>query len=128
VAQYEVRARGVRSATRRGCPRSELLALLDAYEDGHHVESDAEARTGVAGQAFKNLVRRFKTIRHHLPDELRGAALELMTRDGGAPVASIDRHRGRTVEVLADGQPANDSTDAADTLGTSGDGGDSDAA
>ena len=94
----------------------ELLALLDAYEHGHHVESDAEARTGVAGQAFKNLVRRFKTVRHHLPDELRCAALEVMTRHGGAPVASIARHRGRMVDVVADGQAANDHADSVDAL------------
>ena len=123
VAQHEVRAR-VFGVLRGGAARDpELLALLDAYEHGYHVESDAEVRTGVAGQAFKNLVRRFKTIRHHLPDELRSAALEVMTRDGGAPVASVVRHRGRMVEVFADGLAVNDSTDSADDLSLSGDGG-----
>lgn len=126
VAQHEVRARVFGVLRGEAARDPELLALLDAYEHGHHVEADAEARTGVAGQAFKNLVRRFKTIRHRLPDELRGAAFEVMTQDGGAPIASVARHRGRMVGVLADGQAANDSTDSADTLGLSGDGGDSD--
>ena len=126
VAQHEVRAR-VFGLLRGDAARDpELLALLDAYEHGHHVEADAEARTGVAGQAFKNLVRRFKTIRHHLPAELRGAALEIMTRDGGPPVASVARHRGRVVEVFADCNAANDSTDSADVLSLSGDSGDGD--
>ena len=126
VAQYEVRARVFGALRGEAARDPELLALLDAYEHGHHVESDAEARTGVAGQAFKNLVRRFKTIRHHLAADLRDAALEAMTRDGGAPVASVARHRGRVVEVFADDQAANDSTDSADALGSSGDACDSD--
>ena len=120
VAQHEVRARVFGVMRGEAARDPELLALLDAYEQGHHVESDAEARTGVAGQAFKNLVRRFKTIRHHLPADLRGAALEVLTRDGGPPIASVARHRGRVIEVYADGQ-ANDSTDTVDALGMSGD-------
>ncbi len=87
VAQREVRARVFGALRAEAARDRELLALLDAYETGHHVESDAEAKVGIAGQAFKNLVRRFKTIRGHLPDELRGAALDVMVRDGGAPVA-----------------------------------------
>lgn len=124
VAQHEVRARvfAVLRGAAAGDP--ELLALLDAYEGGHHVESDAEARTGVAGQAFKNLVRRFKTIRGHLPAELRAAAFDVIVRDGGAPLASVARHKGRLVEVLADGDAANDSSASTDALGFSGDGSD----
>ena len=124
VAQREVRAR-VFGVLRTAAARDpEILALLDAYESGHHVEADAEARTGIAGQAFKNLVRRFKTIRGHLPDDLRVAAFEVMTRDGGAPVTSIARHRGRVVETFADGDAANDSTASTDALDLSGDGSD----
>lgn len=122
VAQHEVRARVFEVLRGEAARDPELLALLDAYEQGHHVESDAEARTGVAGQAFKNLVRRFKTIRNHLSDELRGAALEVMTRDGGAPVASVVRHRGHVAEMRAEGQAANDSTDSSDALSFSGGG------
>jgi hypothetical protein len=69
VAQHEVRARVFAVLRGEAARDQELLALLDAYEAGHHVESDAEARVGVAGQAFKNLVRRFKTIRGHLPGD-----------------------------------------------------------
>jgi hypothetical protein len=79
-----------------------LLALLDAYESGHHVEADAEAKVGVVGQAFKNLRRRFKTIRGHLSDELRGAALEVMARDGGAPVAADARRRASEPDLTAE--------------------------
>lgn len=126
VAQHEVRARVFGALRGEAARDPELLALLDAYEHGHHVESDAEASTGVAGQAFKNLVRRFKTIRHHLPAELRSDALDVMTRDGGAPVASIARHRGRMVEVLADDQAVNDTAESVDGLALSGDGSESD--
>ena len=111
VAQREVRARVFGMLRGEAARDPELLALLDAYEQGHHVESDAEARTGIAGQAFKNLVRRFKTIRHHLPDELRSAALEVMTRDGGPPLVSV-AHHCQTVQAFSNGQPANDSTDS----------------
>jgi hypothetical protein len=125
VAQHEVRARVFGVLRGEAAHDPELLALLDAYEGGHHVESDAKARTGVAGQPFKNLVRRFKTIRQRIPDELRGAAIEIMSRDAGAPIASVARHRGRVIEVFADSNAANDSTDSVDALGGSGDGGDS---
>jgi hypothetical protein len=122
VAQREVRARVFDALRSEAARDRELLALLDAYESGHHVEADAEAKVGVVGQAFKNLRRRFKTIRGQLSDELRGAALEVMTRDGGSPVASVARHRGRTVEVFADGQATNDA-ESADSHALSGDGG-----
>ena len=121
VAQHEVRARVFGVMRGEAARDPELLALLDAYEQGHHVESDAEARTGVAGQAFKNLVRRFKTIRHHLPDELRGAALEVMTRDGGAPVASVARHRGRRAEAVGAPDSVSQSSTSNDALGLSDD-------
>jgi hypothetical protein len=55
VAQREVRARVFGALRAEAARDRELLALLDAYETGHHVESDAEARVGIAGQAFKNL-------------------------------------------------------------------------
>jgi hypothetical protein len=45
-----------------------------------------------------------------------------MTRDGGAPVASVARHRGRVVESVADRDAANDSSASTDALGRSGDG------
>lgn len=93
VGQREVRARVFGALRVEAARDRELLALLDAYETGHHVESDAEAKVGIAGQAFKNLVRRFKTIRAHRPDELRGAALEVLVRDGGAPQCSVGRGR-----------------------------------
>lgn len=67
-------------------------------------------------------MRRFKTIRGHISEELRGAVFEVMARDGGAPPATIARHKGRVVEVNADQSPSNDSTDSADGLGLSGDG------
>lgn len=119
LAQREVRAKVFGVLRQRAARDRELLALLDAYETGHHVESDATARLGINGQAFQNLVRRFRTIRGHVPDELRCDAWDVMARDGGAPLASIARHRGRVVEVAADHDAVNDS---ADTLGLSGDG------
>jgi len=124
VAQREVRARVFDALRGEAAHDPQLLALLDAYEAGHHVESDAEARVGVAGQAFKNLVRRFKTIRGHLPADLRGAAFDVMVRDGGAPLAGVASHRGHVDGVVAECDPANDSTASTDTLGWSGDSGD----
>jgi len=115
VAQREVRARVFGALRAEAARDRELLALLDAYETGHHIESDAEAKVGIAGQAFKNLVRRFKTIRGHLPDELRGAALDVMMRDGGPPVA-VAGQRATAREALARGQAANDDADSTDLL------------
>lgn len=51
-----------------------------------------------------------------------------MARDGGAPLASVARHRGRMVEIIADYDAANDSSDAvaavaAISLSGDGDGG-----
>lgn len=132
VAQREVRGRVFDVLRAKAARDRELLALLDAYETGHHVESDAEARVGIAGQAFKNLVRRFKTIRGHISDELRGAAFEVMVRDGGAPLGRVAPRRhivetgADSVAVAASGDPLHLS---ADDLGLdSGDGLDRDAA
>lgn len=123
VAQREVRAR-VFDALRSEAARDvELLALLDAYESGHHVEADAEAKVGVVGQAFKNLRRRFKTIRGYLPDELRGAALDVMTRDGGAPIASVAWRRGPPADMLTESAAASELSTSDDAIGLSGDDG-----
>ena len=117
VAQHEVRSKVFGELRARAARDPEVLALLDAYEAGHHREPDAEARTGIEGQAFRNLLRRFWTIRRRLPDELRGAAFDMMIRDGGAPLANIARHKRRAVE----GNPANDSTDSVDEVSASSD-------
>ena len=125
LAQREVRAKVFRVLRQRAGRDRELLALLDAYEMGHHRESDAEAHVGIDGQAFKNLVRRFKTIRGQVPADLRADAWEVMARDGGAPLTSIARHGGRAIEMAADHDAANDSDASADALSVSDDGGDS---
>lgn len=124
VAQREVRARVYGTLRQRAGSDDELVALLEAYETGHNRQADAEARIGVCGQAFQNLVRRFKTIKGHIPDELRADAYDVMVRDGGAPLATVARHKGRMVEIIADQEAANDSQDSLDALGLSGDGDD----
>ena len=122
LAQREVRARVYGALRERAAHDSELIALLTAYERGHNKQADAEAHVGIDGQAFQNLMRRFRTIRGHLPDELKTAALETILRDGGAPVATVTRHRGRLVEMLADQTAMNDSCESLDALSISGDG------
>ncbi|MBE7448929.1 MAG: hypothetical protein HS111_08545 [Kofleriaceae bacterium] len=99
LAQREVRARVFEVLRQRAARDAELLALVDAYEAGHSRQADAEARVGLSGQAFQNLVRRFKTIRGHIPDDLREAAQEALVRDGGAPLAGR-AGRGASVGAL----------------------------
>jgi hypothetical protein len=126
VAQHEVRARIFDALRAEAEDDGELLALLDAYECGHHVESDAEARVGVVGQAFKNLVQRFKTIRRRLPSDVRSDAFDVLIRDGGAPPASVASYRLRvhsplcelmdhTVEAMDPLSVTGDSTDVNDS-------------
>jgi hypothetical protein len=125
VAQREVRARVFGALRAEAARDRELLALLDAYETGHHVESDAEARVGIAGQAFKNLVRRFKTIRGHLGDELRDAALDMLVRDGGAPAAPATAMQLRRVEPeqeFTDPDGSKDCGTSVDRFAVTGDG------
>ena len=38
-----------------------------------------------------------------MPDEIREAAIEILTRDGGAPITTVARREGRVVEIAADG-------------------------
>jgi hypothetical protein len=124
LAQREVRTKIFDVLRERAAQDTELIALLDAYEAGHCRQADAEARVGVRGQAFQNLIRRFKTIRGHIPPELRSAAFEAMVRDGGAPLASVARRQRREVEIIADREAANDSGDSTEALDLSGDGDD----
>ena len=70
---------------------------------------------GVVGQAFKNLRRRFKTIRGHLSDELRGAAHEVMARDGGAPTLSVQRRNVGAADEVPCQALADASTESRDT-------------
>lgn len=111
-AQREARAKVYESLRSRAEGDPELVALLDAYEDGHSRQADAEARVGIRGQAFQNLVRRFKTIRGHLPDDLRQAALDAIVSDGGAPLPSAGRSSTRAVASLRDAGASNDSMSA----------------
>jgi hypothetical protein len=124
VAQREVRARVFDALRGEAAHDPELLALLDAYEGGHHVESDAEARVGVVGQRFKNLVRRFETIRRHLSEDLRSAAFDVMVRDGGAPLAGVMRHHHQEANLVSNRDAANDSSVSTEALGWSGGSGD----
>jgi hypothetical protein len=122
LAQREVRARVYAALRERAERDPQVLALLTAYERGHSKQADAETHVGINGQAFQNLMRRFRTIRGHLPGELRSAALDVILRDGGAPIATVARRRGRLVEILADQTASNDSCDSLAPLSLSGDG------
>lgn len=112
-AQREVRAKVFEELRERAGADQELLALLAAYEDGHNRQADAEARVGLRGQAFQNLVRRFKTLRSHVPADLRGAAIDAIVRDGGAPPPCI-AHRALSPRVGKSEGWANDSRDTVD--------------
>lgn len=94
-AQREVRARvfeALRGMPRKTASWSRCLMPTRALT----VDKPTRRRASVSGgQAFQNLLRRLKTIRGRLSDELRGAALETMTTDGGAPVVTLARSRSQ---------------------------------
>jgi hypothetical protein len=64
-------------------------------------------------------VRRFKTIRRRVPEDLRGAAFDIMVRDGGAALAGASRHRPTANAVAGDSDAANDSCASTEALGWS---------
>jgi hypothetical protein len=110
-AQREARTKVYAALRQRAARDGDLVALLDAYEAGHSRQADAEARVGLRGQAFQNLIRRFKTIRAHIPEELRGAALDAIVSDGGAPLSTVARRVVR-VDMGLGLHAANDSADS----------------
>ncbi len=121
-AQREVRAKVVHTMRTRGARDPELLALLDAHEDGHHREGEVTERLDMTEATHHNLRRRFHTLRGHVPPELRADMLDMLTRDGGPPVATVARQRGRVVEIAADDTAVNDSDDRMSALDGSSDG------
>ncbi|KAB2911157.1 MAG: hypothetical protein F9K40_01265 [Kofleriaceae bacterium] len=46
-----------------------------------------------------------------MPAELREDMRDMLIRDGGPAIATVARHRGRLVEIVADEPAANDSMD-----------------
>jgi hypothetical protein len=52
---------------------------------------------------FVNVRRPLETLLRKVPDEIREAAIEILTRDGGAPITTVARRRGMVVEVSTDG-------------------------
>ena len=126
VAQREVRAEvfhALRSRTRSDDVG--LRAFLDCYESGLSREGDVVAQLGLSNQAFRAVLTRFYRLRDEIPDELRRNALEAMFQDGGPPVATVARRRGRLVEIVPDdiasNIASNDSADSFDALCVSSD-------
>jgi hypothetical protein len=58
----------------------DVLVLLGAYEDGYHSQGEVMARLAWSLAEFRKHRRRLNTIIRHLPDELRTAALDAVTR------------------------------------------------
>ncbi len=112
LAQRQVRARVFHSLRAQAAGDDELLAFLDAYEAGHTREGEAMARLNLTERGFDNIVRRFRTLRKHIPDALRRDALDMIANDGGPLAATVARRQGRIVEILADDTASNDSRDA----------------
>jgi hypothetical protein len=124
-AQREVRAKVFHVLRERANGDATLLAFLDAYEDGHHREGEVTERLNLTENTFYNVVRRFKTLRGHVPVALRADMRDMLIRDGGPAVASVARHRGRVVEVIVDDNTSA-SNDQFSALDTSSDGGSND--
>lgn len=120
-AQREVRAKVFDALRSRAASDAPVLALLDAYEIGVHREGEVSERLNVSENTLRSLVRRHKTALGHLPAALQADMREMLIRDGGPPVASVARHKGRLVEIIADEPAANDSGDQSFSFDTSGD-------
>ena len=121
-AQREVRAKVFAALRTRADRDPDLLALLDAYEAGILREGEVSAQLGLTENTFYNLLRRFKTARGYVPPDLRDDLRDMLISDGGAPVATVARHKGRLVEVVPDEPAMNDSDDALPLLESSSDG------
>lgn len=126
-AQREVRAKTVRALRECAAKDPEVLAFLDAYEVGIHREGEVTTRLGVTKQTFYNALRRLQTARDDIPAELWDNFRETLVRDGGAPISTVARHKGRLVEIAVDESAVNDSGDSFSALDTSSDGADSEA-
>lgn len=124
-AQREVRVKVLHALRERAAGDQTLLAFLDAYEDGHHREGEVTERLNLTENTFYNVLRRFKTLRGHIPGALRADMRDMLIRDGGPAVASVARHKGRVVEVVVD-ENTSASNDQFSALDTSNDGGSDD--
>lgn len=113
LAQREVRSRVFHALRSHAADDPDMLAFLAAYEAGHTREGEAMAHLNLTARSFDNVVRRFRTLRKHIPAALRRDALDMITSDGGPLAATVARHQGRIVEILADDTASNDSADAA---------------
>jgi len=80
----------------------------------------------VPENTLRSLVRRFKTALGYVPAALYADMRDMLIRDGGPPVTSVAKHKGRIVEIIADEPAANDSSDQFSALDTSNDGGSTD--
>lgn len=120
--QREIRGKIFHALRLRAGTDRALLDLLDSYETGVHRQGEVTTHLGLDARSFENLVRRFQTARGHVPGELRENLRDMLTRDGGAPIATVARHKGRLIEIAVDELAANDSGDAFSPLDTSNDG------
>lgn len=121
-AQREVRHKVLQSMRSRATRDPELLAFLDAYEVGHHREGEISERLQLTERTFENVLRRFKTIRRHVPPALQADMHDMLIRDGGPAVTSVARRKGRLVEIIVDEMAVNDSNDHLPSLDASSDG------
>ncbi len=112
-AQREVRSHLFATMRSLAGQDEELVALLDAYELGDVRRDEAMARLDWNLGTFVNVRRRLETILRRVPEELRAAAIDALTRDGGAPTTSVARRAGRVVEIVAD-DDADGATDPVD--------------
>lgn len=97
---------------------AEVLALLDAYEAGHVRRDEAMARLGWTLPYHVNVRRRLDTLIRFVPPDVKATALEILTRDGGAPPLTIVRPADRAMQSAADVEASDDRD-----LGASDDGG-----
>lgn len=88
LAQRDVRLRLFATLRSLICGDPEITALLDAYESGDVRRDEVMVRLGWERPRYVNARRRLDNFVNLLPSSLHDAAIEVLTRDGGAPLAT----------------------------------------
>jgi len=102
LAILEGRARLFVSLRALSSDDADVLALLDAYEAGHVRRDEAMAHLGWTLPHHVNVRRRLDTSIRCVPPDVKATALEILTRDGGAPPLSIVRPADRSTHATTD--------------------------
>jgi len=91
LAVLEGRARVYQGLRDMAGDDAEVIALLDAYQDGHVRRDEVMGRLGWSLPHHVNVRRRLDTLSRRLPADLKATALEILVRDGGPPAPARTR-------------------------------------